>query len=309
MLKLKGSVFKMKIGYVGLGKMGLAMSQRLISRRHKVVGFDVNSKARKNAQKIGVETIENLSEFKEKLEKPRFVWVMVPHGKIVDSVIDELSNELEEGDIIVDGGNSYYKNTVKRAKKLKQKNIFLLDCGTSGGLKGAKNGASLMIGGDKKAFLKFEEIFKDLAAEKGYGYFGKSGAGHFVKMVHNGIEYALMQSYGEGMELLAKNKEFEIDLRLAAQVWNNGSVIRSWLCELMEEALSEDPKLEKISDEIGGGSTGKWTTQLALDQEIPTPLIAMALMLRYKSRQKNSFSGKIAAILRNKFGGHTVKKK
>ena len=230
---------------------------------------------------------------------------MVPNGAPVDGVITELLPLLNEGDIIIDGGNSNYKESVRRYKELKEKNINFIDCGTSGGISGALNGACLMVGGDIEPVKFCEEIFIDTAVKDGYLHVGEAGSGHFTKMVHNGIEYGMMQSIAEGFEILHKSN-FEMDYEKVAKVWNNGSVIESWLMELTESLFSKDAKLEKIKGVMNSSGEGKWTIETALDLEVPAPVIALSLMMRYRSLEENTFSGRVIAALRNEFGGHKV---
>jgi len=300
----KGEI--MKIGLIGLGKMGFNMAERLLEKKIKVVAFDLNDNAVKKISKKGAEGAYSLSELVEKLPKPKIIWIMVPHGKPVDIVLGKL--KLSKGDIVIDGGNSFYKNSMKRASKLRKKGVIMLDAGVSGGLEGARQGASIMIGGEKKAYNKVEPVFKALAVKNGYGYMGKSGAGHFVKMVHNGIEYALLQSYGEGYQMVQKSK-FNSDLREVTKVWRNGSVIRSWLLDLLQSALNKDPQLKKDSGIVCGGSTGIWTTKTAKKMKVNIPMIELALKERVKSRKKQSFASKVVAALRFGFGGHPIPKK
>jgi 6-phosphogluconate dehydrogenase len=232
---------------------------------------------------------------------------MVPAGNIVNKTVLELSNYLDKGDIIIDGGNSNYKDTVKLAKELEQKDIDFLDVGTSGGVWGLKEGYCLMVGGPKRAYETVREVLKDLAPQDGYNYIGKSGAGHFVKMVHNGIEYAMMESYAEGFEILKSKDEFDIDLGEVADLWNHGGVIRSWLLELTADSLKENPNLDGIKDYVEDSGEGRWTVLESIEQEVPASVIALSLFKRYRSRQDHSFSAKILAAMRNSFGGHEVK--
>jgi 6-phosphogluconate dehydrogenase len=242
------------------------------------------------------------------LPAPRLVWVMVPAGTITEGVIAELSACLMPGDIVVDGGNSNFHDTVRRAKSLADNGITLLDVGTSGGIWGLKEGYCLMVGGDKAAFDRIEPVLKTLAPPEGYLYIGPSGAGHYVKMIHNGIEYALMQAYAEGFDILQAS-EYDIDLTELCHLWNRGSVVRSWLLELAERAFAEDPGLEKISDYVEDSGEGRWTVQEAIDRSVPATSIAYALMARFRSRQTESFAGKVLAALRNQFGGHPMKER
>lgn len=233
------------------------------------------------------------------------MWVMVPAGAPTDAVLKELAPYLAMGDIVIDGGNSNYKDTVMRATKLKLSGIHLLDCGTSGGLSGARHGACTMVGGDAEAFDHCEAIFRDVSVEKGYLYTGKSGSGHFVKMVHNGVEYGMMQAIAEGFEVLHKS-DFDLNYKEVARVWNHGSVVRSWLMELVENAFGKDPDLSKIRGIMHSSGEGKWTVEAALEMEVPTPVIALSLLMRYRSQENDTFSGKVVAALRNEFGGHKV---
>jgi 6-phosphogluconate dehydrogenase len=255
----------------------------------------------------GLEGVENMKQLVKALNPPRNIWLMVPAGKAVDEVIFKgLVPYLAADDLLVDGGNSNYKDTIRRAQQLNKNGIRLMDVGTSGGIEGVRSGLSLMAGGSQQDFRRLEPLLKDLAAENGYGLMGDTGAGHFVKMVHNGIEYALLQSYAEGFELL-KEGPFEIDLGLVARIWNNGSVIRSWLLELAQEVLKNDG-LKEVAAEVGGGQTGRWATEAALEHEVPFTMLAAALSERYRSRRE-AFAARLVAALRRGFGGHPVKKK
>lgn len=298
----------MKIGMVGLGKMGGNMTEKLLKNNHEVVIYDVDNIKIQEYKKMGAHASTSLEDLAEKLDKDiKIVWVMVPAGKIVNKTIDELSNHLNKGDIIIDGGNSNYKDTIKLAEKLEEKGLNFLDVGTSGGVWGLKEGYCLMVGGPKKAYDTVEEIFKDLAPKDGYSYIGKSGSGHFVKMVHNGIEYAMMESYAEGFELLKSKKEFDINLGEVADLWNHGGVIRSWLLELTADSLRENPELEGIKDYVEDSGEGRWTVLESIEQEVPASVIALSLFKRYRSRQDESFSAKVLSAMRNAFGGHDIK--
>jgi len=299
----------MKIGFIGLGKMGSNMVERLLQHNHQVVAYDLSEEARKEVSSKGAETATSLAELVKKLEAPRAVWVMVPAGKPTQDTVDLLSTLLQKRDVIIDGGNSYYKDSIKRAEQLKEKGISFLDAGTSGGIWGLKVGYCLMVGGEKEAFLRLEPIFKALAPQDGYAYIGKSGAGHFVKMVHNGIEYALLQAYGEGFEIMRAKKEFKLDLAGISHLWNQGSVVRSWLLELAEDVFRKSPHLEEIEGYVIDSGEGRWTVFEAINEEVPAPVISLSLLERFRSRQKESFSAKVIAALRNEFGGHEVKKK
>ncbi|MBY6086311.1 phosphogluconate dehydrogenase (NAD(+)-dependent, decarboxylating) [Priestia flexa] len=298
----------MQIGMIGLGKMGANLSLNLMEHNHAVVAFDVNKEAVKTLEEQGAVGAHSIEELVKKLEKPKVAWVMVPAGDLTEKVINELQGLLDEGDIIIDGGNSKYQDSVRRAEKAHQKGIHFFDVGTSGGMEGARNGACMMIGGDKEAFAHIEPIFKDINVEKGYLYAGDAGSGHFLKMVHNGIEYGMMQAIAEGFDVLQKS-QFDYDYEAVARVWNNGSVIRSWLIELMERAFSKDPRLDDIRGVMHSSGEGKWTVESALDLQVPTPVIALSLMMRYRSLEDDTFTGKVVAALRNEFGGHAVEKK
>ncbi|MGG3162006.1 phosphogluconate dehydrogenase (NAD(+)-dependent, decarboxylating) [Geobacillus stearothermophilus] len=296
----------MKVGLIGLGKMGLNLGKNLIDHKHEVVAFDVNANAVEEIKKHGAKGVSSLEELVLSLEKPRIVWLMVPHN-VVDSVIREITPFLNKGDIVIDGGNSHYKESIHRYNELKEAGIRFMDAGTSGGVEGARNGACYMVGGDPEAWSIVEPLFRDTAVENGYLYAGKAGSGHFLKMVHNGIEYGMMAAIGEGFEILEKS-EFDYDYEKVARVWNNGSVIRSWLMELTERAFSKDAKLEEIKGIMHSSGEGKWTVETALDLQIAAPVIAMSLLMRYRSLETDTFTGKVVAALRNEFGGHAVEK-
>ncbi|WP_136607742.1 phosphogluconate dehydrogenase (NAD(+)-dependent, decarboxylating) [Paenibacillus dokdonensis] len=294
----------MKVGLVGLGKMGLNLGQNLLDHNYNVVAFDLNTAAVADMKGKGAEGAASLKELVAALESPRIVWIMVPHS-VVDSVIDEVSPLLEQGDIVIEAGNSHYKESIARYNKLKEIGVSFLDVGTSGGMEGARNGACYMIGGDQEAWNIVEPIFKDTSVENGYLYAGKAGSGHFLKMVHNGVEYGMMAAIGEGFELLEKS-DFDYDYEKVARVWNNGSVIRSWLMELTEQAFSKDAKLDDIKGIMQSSGEGKWTVETALDLQTATPVIALSLLMRYRSLENDTFTGKVVAALRNEFGGHAV---
>jgi 6-phosphogluconate dehydrogenase len=296
----------MRIGFVGLGKMGMSMVTRLLSK-HQIVAYDLSREQVAKASEKGAMPAHSLAEMAEKLAPPRIVWLMVPAGKPVDKVIEGLSPLLSPGDVLIDGGNSFYKDTIRRAEELKEKRISYLDVGTSGGVEGAEKGLSLTVGGEEEAFHVVEPILRNLAAPGGVCFCGPSGAGHYVKMVHNGVEYALLQAYGEGFEMLCSGP-YKLNLAEVARAWNNGSVIRSWLLGKAERALA-DPGFEQVAGEVGGGETGRWMVEEALQREVPTPVICAALLARYRSRQADSFAGKLVAALRQEFGGHEVKRR
>ncbi|MQR86839.1 decarboxylating 6-phosphogluconate dehydrogenase [Bacillus megaterium] len=297
----------MKVGLVGLGKMGINLGQNLLDQRHDVVAFDVNSNAVEQMKEYGASGVSSLQELVQSLETPRVVWLMVPHT-VVDSVISEVKPLLAEGDIVIEAGNSHYKESIRRYNELKENKIHFMDVGTSGGMEGARNGACYMIGGDREAWEIVEPIFRDTAVENGYLYAGEAGSGHFLKMIHNGIEYGMMAAIGEGFEVLEKS-QFDYDYEKVARVWNNGSVIRSWLMELTENAFSKDAKLDDIKGVMNSSGEGKWTVETALDLQTATPVIAMSLLMRYRSLEDDTFTGKVVSALRNEFGGHAVEKK
>jgi 6-phosphogluconate dehydrogenase len=296
----------MQLGMVGLGKMGANMTLRLIQGGHEVVVFDVDPEAVSKSVEEGAAASSSLQELAGKLEAPRAVWVMVPAGAITQQTIEQLGDILQEGDVIIDGGNSRYTDTLKRAEELSTKGIAFVDCGTSGGVWGLKEGYCLMVGGEDQTVQRLETIFTTLAPNNGYAHVGPAGAGHFVKMVHNGIEYSMMQAYGEGFEVLEKNGQFELDLAQIAEVWRYGSVVRSWLLDLAASALKKNPGLEGISDYIDDSGEGRWTLGVAIDQAVPMPALALALFTRFASREQELFAGKLISALRNEFGGHAL---
>ena len=298
----------MKIAMIGLGKMGGNMTTRLIRDGHEVVVFDLNADAVKEAVTNGAIAAKDMQDLTGKLPGRKVVWMMVPAGEIVDRVIQSLLPHLSAGDIIVDGGNSNWHDTRKRAEDLNEKGIKYIDCGTSGGVWGLANGYCLMYGGEKEACQHIESALKTLAPENGYLHCGPSGSGHFVKMVHNGIEYGMMQAYAEGFEIMEKSP-YDLDLRAISNVWQYGSVVRSWLLELAERAFADDPKLESIKDFVPDSGEGRWTVQAAIDFDVPAPVITHSLFARFRSRQEESFGNKVLAALRNQFGGHAVKRK
>lgn len=297
----------MKVGLVGLGKMGYNLGQNLLDHGHEVVAFDLNTSAVEDMKAKGASGAVTLPELVQQLETPRIIWIMVPH-QVVDSVIGEITPLLSKGDIVVEAGNSHYKESIRRYELLKEQGIRFMDAGTSGGMEGARHGACYMVGGDPEAWEIVEPIFRDTAVENGYLYAGKAGSGHFLKMVHNGIEYGMMAAIGEGFEVLEKS-EFDYNFEEVARVWNHGSVIRSWLMELVERAFSKDAKLDEIKGVMHSSGEGKWTLETAFDLQAATPVIAMALLMRYRSLETDTFTGKVVAALRNEFGGHAVETK
>lgn len=297
----------MKIGFVGLGKMGGKMVERLLNHGHEVVVYNLTSKEVDEAAAKGATPSTDLKDLVGKLEGRKLVWLMVPAGKPVEANIDELLTLLNPGDIIVDGGNSYWRETVERGKRVLEKGVFYLDCGTSGGVWGLQNGYCLMYGGNKEAADFAEPIFKSLAPENGYLYCGESGAGHMVKMVHNGIEYGMMQAYAEGFEIMKKSP-YDVDLEKISRVWMQGSVVRSWLLELIGNALDGNVELDGIKDYVSDSGEGRWTVQTAIDFDVPAHVITSSLFTRFESRQDSSYAMKLLAAMRNQFGGHEIKK-
>ena len=298
----------MKIGFIGLGRMGYNMVLNLLDRKHQVVVHNRSIEPIKEIAKNGAIPAFTVEELIKKLSKPKIIWLMVTAGKPVDDMIAKLLPYLEKNDILIDGGNSNFIDTVRRHKKLKKLRINYLDCGTSGGLKGARYGACLTIGGDKKVFKKLENLFKDLATRNGYLYTGPSGSGHFVKVVHNGIEYVMLEALGEGYDVLNAGP-YNLNYKEIADVWSHGSIIRSYLTEIAVEAFKKDPKLKKIRGIVGGGETGTWVVQYAKKWKVPVPALETALKMRKMSGKKERFSGKVIAALRNEFGGHEVVRK
>ena len=298
----------MEVGFIGLGRMGLAMVERLAKRRHRVVAYDQDAKKVKAARRKGARPANSLGGLLSQLRKPRVVWLMVPAGAPVAAVLRNLDAHLEADDIVIDGGNSFYRDSMERAATLKEQDIHFLDVGTSGGIWGLKMGYCLMIGGETKAFKRAQPLFKTLAPKDGYAHVGPSGAGHFTKMVHNAIEYGMLEAYGEGFELMHQS-EFGLDLHQLARLWNQGSVVRSWLLELTEAALARDPKLDKIRGYVEDSGEGRWSIIDSVERGVPMPAIALSLYARFRSRQKESFSAKVIAALRQQFGGHAVKPK
>jgi len=301
----------MELAMVGLGRMGLNMTTRLLKGNHRVIAHDMVKDAIQKAEASGAEGARSLEEMKERLSRPRSVWVMVPSGDPTEETITRLAEILETDDIIIDGGNSNYKDSLRRAAKLRDMSIHFVDVGTSGGIWGLTEGYSMMVGGEESAVERLRPIFETLAPERdrGWGYVGPSGAGHFVKMVHNGIEYGLMQAYAEGFEIMKAKKEFGLDLHQVAEIWRYGSVVRSWLLDLTSDALAEDQDLTDIEGWVADSGEGRWTVADAMDLDVPTPIITLSLMMRFASRQSESYAAKLLAAMRNKFGGHEVKSK
>jgi 6-phosphogluconate dehydrogenase len=299
---------RMQIGFVGLGKMGFNMVLNLLRHKHDVVGYDINEAIVNEIKQEGAQGTTTLPDLCAALEGRKVLWLMIPAGPLIDRVIGDLMPLLAEGDVLIDGGNSNYRDSMRRHAALKEKGIHFVDCGTSGGTEGALNGACTMVGGDAEVVASIEAVFKDISIPDGYLYTGKAGSGHFTKMVHNGIEYGMMQSIAEGFEVLEKS-DFDFDFEAVAKLWNNGSVIRSWLMELTQNAFSKDPRLDTIRGRMHSSGEGRWTLETALELNVPTPVIALSLLMRYRSLQEDTFTGKVVAALRNEFGGHAVDKK
>jgi len=298
----------MKLGMIGLGRMGGNMTERLMKGGHEVVVFDRSPEAVARYVAMGSKGATDAGDMVAKLAAPRIVWIMVPAGKPVDDTIAALVPGMSSGDVIIDGGNSNFHDTMRRAAALREKGIEFVDSGTSGGIWGLANGYCLMIGGSPQAFSLCEPIFRTLAPADGYAHMGASGSGHYVKMIHNGVEYGMLQAYAEGYEILHASKDFDLDLKKIASVWNHGSVVRSWINELAEAAFNKDAGLEALKGFVADSGEGRWTVQEAVDLDVPAPVITLSLLMRLRSRQDDSFSAKVIAALRNEFGGHAVQK-
>ena len=301
----------MEIGFVGLGKMGMNMVERLRRDNHRIVAFDLDPAKLEEVSTFGADGVDSLKAMVARLKAPRGVWVMVPAGEPTETTINQLAELLAPDDTIIDGGNTNFHDDVRRGGELAKKKLHHIDAGTSGGIWGLKVGYCLMIGGDEKIFRRYEPIFKTLAPPNGYGYMGASGAGHYVKMIHNGIEYGLMQAYAEGFEAMYKS-EYRLDLAKVANLWGQGSVVRSWLLELTADALRRDPGLKRIKGFVADSGEGRWTVQDAIDKDISMPIITMSLFARFRSRAdkgaEGTFGEKLLAALRGEFGGHAVVK-
>ena len=300
----------MELAIIGLGKMGLNMATRLVRGGHRVVGFARSQATVQEAVELGAEGASSLEDAVSKLNAPRIVWVMVPSGQATDDTINKLEGMLSKGDIVIDGGNSNYKDSVRHAAQLEAKGIDFVDCGTSGGIWGISEGYSLMIGGRLEVTEKIHPIFETLApaADKGWGRVGPHGAGHFTKMIHNGIEYGMMQAFAEGFSILKAKEEFELDLAQISQVWQHGSVVRSWLLDLAVNALKEDTELKDIKPWVADSGEGRWTVFESIDLDVPAPIITLALQMRFASRDEENYSARMLSALRNQFGGHAIKK-
>jgi len=300
----------MKLGMIGLGRMGANMAQRLMRGGHQLAGFDPKAEARKSLEDNGAQSADSLGGLVAMLPAPRAVWLMVPAGEITDATLTQLLGLLAAGDTVVDGGNSNYKDTLRHAATFATKKINYIDCGTSGGVWGLEQGYSMMIGGDAAAVERLRPIFETLAPAKdqGWGHVGPVGSGHFAKMVHNGIEYGLMQAYAEGFSILQHKREFDLDLHQVAEIWRHGSVVRSWLLDLTSHALGKNPTLAGIAPYVADSGEGRWTVDAALELNVPAPVITQSLIERLRSRDSESFSDKLLSAMRNQFGGHEVKK-
>jgi len=300
----------MDIGMIGLGKMGANMVTRLLGSGHRVVAFDLKESAVETAVSGGATAAYTLSELIDRLEEPRVVWVMVPAGDATEQTVTRLAEILSPGDVVVDGGNSNYKDSMRRASVLRNQGLYFVDVGTSGGVWGLAEGYSMMVGGEEEAIALLRPALETLAPakDKGWGHVGPTGAGHFVKMVHNGIEYGLMQAYAEGFDLLNHKTGFSLDLHQIAEIWRHGSVVRSWLLDLTASALGENPTLDGIAPFVSDSGEGRWTVFEAIDLDVPAPVITLALQARLQSREDDSFTFKLLSAMRNQFGGHAVKK-
>ena len=299
----------MEMGIVGLGRMGGNMAVRLLQRGHTVVGSDPDPKPefRDAILDAGGQVVASITELNGKLQQsPKVIWSMVPAGKITDLIISEASILLQPGDIVIDGGNSKFTDSQRHYAELKEKGIHFLDAGTSGGIWGLKEGYCLMVGGDDDAYKAVEPLLLALAPEGGLLHTGPAGSGHYVKMVHNGVEYAMMQSYGEGFEILKASPYPDLDLHAICELWRHGSVVRSWLLDLAADAFAKDPNLDQITGYVDDSGEGRWTVMESIEHAVPAPVIALSLYLRFRSRQADSFSAKVLAALRNEFGGHAV---
>ncbi|GIL12339.1 MAG: 6-phosphogluconate dehydrogenase [Chloroflexota bacterium] len=300
----------MKLAMIGLGKMGGNMTRRLLKGGHQVVVFDPRPEAVETAARQGAAASASIAELVGKLETPRAVWLMVPAGDITENAVTEVAAHLEPGDVVIDGGNSNYKDSIRRGALLEQQGIHFVDVGTSGGIWGLTEGYSMMVGGTETAVRHIRPALETLAPapDRGWGHVGPTGSGHFVKMVHNGIEYGLMQAYAEGFEILRAKEDFALDVHQIAEIWRFGSVVRSWLLDLAANALAEDADLSGIKGWVADSGEGRWTVFEAIDQDVPAPVITLSLMMRFASRQPDSYAAKLLAALRNQFGGHAVKR-
>lgn len=298
----------MKIGIIGLGKMGANLALNALDHNWHIIGYDASAQARENAEQQEIPTVDSQEDLLDALGQQKIVLLSTPAGKVTNQILQDLASELQAGDIIIDSGNSKYKDTLLRGKDLIDKGIYLLDCGTSGGIDGARNGVNLMIGGDPQAFKIVEPFFSDIACTDGYLYSGPAGSGHYLKMVHNGIEYGMMQAIGEGFSVLEASN-YDFDFAAVSKLWNNGSVVRSWLMELLEESFNDDHQLDNIIAKIDSSGEAKYTVEEALALEVPVPIIAQSLFVRNDSQLPDSFSNKVVSALRSGFGGHPIERK
>jgi 6-phosphogluconate dehydrogenase len=296
----------MRLGMIGLGRMGGNMATRLVRNGHQVVGYARSEESRRAAAADGAETAASVEDLVAALEPPRVAWAMVPAGTPTEGVVGQLGGLLQEGDVVVDGGNSNFTDSIRRAAGLKERGIGFVDAGVSGGIWGLKEGYCMMLGGEAEDVERLRPALDSLAPEDGWAHVGAHGAGHFVKMVHNGIEYGILQAYGEGFEIL-KASVFDLNLHQVAEVWRHGSVVRSWLLDLLTSALERDPGLESVAGYVEDSGEGRWTVLAAIDEDVPAPVTALSLFARFASRQEESFSAKVIAALRREFGGHAVR--
>ncbi len=301
----------MELGLIGLGKMGGNMTRRWIQGGHRVVVTDLQADVLEEMKGVGAEPVKDVASLVQSLSAPRAVWLMLPSGDVTEKMVHTVAAAMSPGDVIIDGGNTFYKDDVRRAGILKEKGIHYIDQGTSGGVWGLTEGYSLMIGGDKEIVDRLRPAFETLApgAEKGWGHVGPVGSGHFVKMVHNGIEYGMMQAYAEGFEIMNAKKEFGLDLHQVSEIWQHGSVVRSWLLDLIANALGDDPELSNIEGYVTDSGEGRWTVAEAIDLDVPAPVITESLFARFHSRQDTSFGAQLLSAMRNQFGGHAMKTK
>src|SRR6058998_1439577 len=300
----------MELAMIGLGRMGANMTERLVRAGHRVVGYARSAESRKRAVQVGGEAATSLADVMEKLRPPRVIWLMIPAGPTVDQTLEALVPLLGRGDTVVDGGNSYYRDTLRRVTMLEERGLEFVDVGTSGGIWGRTEGYSLMVGGKPEVVGRLRPVFEALAPgrDRGWGHVGPHGAGHFVKMIHNGIEYGMMQALAEGFALLESKQEFELDLKRVANLWQDGSVVRSWLLDLVARALEQDPGLRGIEPWVEDSGEGRWTVQEAVESAVPAPVMALSLMARFRSRQPKSFADRLLAAMRHQFGGHEIKR-
>jgi len=300
----------MELGIIGLGRMGANMARRLLRGGHRVVGYNRSPEKTQALVPEGLEPAYSIAELVSRLSRPRVVWCMVPAGEATERTLAEAAERMEAGDVLVDGGNSFYKDTLRRAEQFRARGLYFVDVGTSGGIWGLSQGYSLMVGGAPEAVALLRPALETLAPapDQGWGHVGPTGAGHFVKMVHNGIEYGMMQAYAEGFEILRSKREFALDLHQVAEIWRYGSVVRSWLLDLIAQALEEDVNLREIAPYVEDSGEGRWTVKEAIDLDVPAPVITLSLMARFISRQEDSYAARLLAAMRRQFGGHSVRR-